>query len=190
MPWVDPVLRILEVKILLTVIGLALVNVIVPIAILRLAARRRPWSIRLLMALPVAAAVPLTVFQARESLIPAHITPMPVSSRLVFLLGTLAGLPIVLYAVSAAGNLISRRWQTLAALLGLTFLSSMIIAAAWLWADMRNMPEIEHYDRSNGSLAAVPGAYAVGVLLMIAWPLRPSFRRIKRSGGESSPPRN
>ena len=84
---------------------------------------------------------------------------MPVSSRLVFLLGTLAGLPIVLYAGSAAGSLLRRRWQALAALLGLTFLSSMIIAAAWLWADMRKMAAIEHYDRSSGYLAAVPGAY-------------------------------
>ena len=78
--------------------GLALVNAVLPIGLLWLAARRRPWTLRLLMALPIAAAVPLWVFQTVEPMIPVQIGSTPVSARVVFVLGTVAGLPIVLYA--------------------------------------------------------------------------------------------
>ena len=54
-----------------SVAALAFLNVVVPLAILRLAARRRPWSVRLLMAVPVAVAVPLSVFLAFEDRMPA-----------------------------------------------------------------------------------------------------------------------
>ncbi len=180
LPWTNPILRLVDLRGFLAVIGLALVNAVVPIGLLRLAARRRPWTIRLLMALPVAAALPLWVFQTVEPLIPTQIGVTPVSTRLVFVLGTLTGLPIVLYAVSIVANLFRRRWKALAWVAGLTVIGSALIAAAWLWADSRTMPAIEHYSRSGWPLVLVPGAYAVGVLLLIGLILTRPYRWIRR----------
>ena len=102
LPWTNPILRLVNLRGFLAVIGLALVNAVIPIGLLRLAARRRPWTIRLLMALPVAAALPLWVFQTVQPVIPTQIGATQVSTRLAFVLGTLAGLPIVVYAGFAA----------------------------------------------------------------------------------------
>ena len=147
-------------------------NVVVPLAILRLAAGRRPWRVRTLMALPVAAAVPLWVFQTCEPLIPAQIGSTPVSPRVVFVLGTLAGLPIVLLAGATLVNLVRVRWKPLAWMAGLTVMASTAIAGAWLWADSRTMPTIEHYGPSSWYLVLIPGAWVVGVLVSIGWLLR------------------
>ena len=62
---------------LLAVTALALINLGIPLAILRLSIRRRRWGLQLLMALPIAAAVPLTVFLAVEPLIPVLTGPIP-----------------------------------------------------------------------------------------------------------------
>jgi hypothetical protein len=161
-------------------IALALGNALLPLAILRLAARRRPWTLRLLMALPVAAAVPLTAFTVVRPQLPGEIASQPVSPRVVFVLGTLAGLPIVLYAWSAVANVLRRRWKRLAWLAGLTIASAAAIAAAWLWADSRTMPAIEHYGRSGWWVVFVPGTYAAGILLLFAWMLRRPYRWLTR----------
>ncbi len=154
------------------VICLALLNVLLPLGILRMAARRRPWTMRLLMALPVAAAIPLTAFVALEPLIPTLPAPYVFSSRGLFTLGTLAGTPIVTLAAFVGVGVIKRRWKRLALLAGLTVLASLATAVTWLWLDMRTMPAIEHYSGSGWYLAVLPGAYAVGVLMIVAWPIR------------------
>jgi hypothetical protein len=80
---------------ILAAVALALVNVYVPIGILRLAAGRRVWRVRTLMVLPVVAAMPLWVFQTVELLLPPQIGTRPVSARMAFVVGTLAGVPAV-----------------------------------------------------------------------------------------------
>jgi hypothetical protein len=180
LPWIEPVVYRLGLKGFAALAGLAVVNVMVPLGILRLATRRRVWNVRTLMALPVAAAVPLSVFQTFEPLIPAQVGTTPVSPRIVFVLATVAGLPIVLYAATAGWILVRGRWKPLARMAALTALASAITAAAWLWADSRAMPAIEHYGRSGWYLVVVPGAYAAGVLILIAWPLRRAYRWLKR----------
>ena len=106
----------------------------------------------------------------------------------MFVLGTLAGLPIIFYAVSVVANLFRRRWKALAWVAGLTAIGSAIIAAAWLWADSRTMPAIEHYGRSGWPLVLVPGAYAVGVLLLIGWILKRPYRWLRRQRPEVGTP--
>ena len=123
LPWAAPILRNIGLTGFLAATGLALVNVLLPIALLRLAARRRPWTVRLLMAVPLAVAVPLMVFRARETLLPEEIGTLPLSARSVFVLDTLAGLPIVVYAVFAVWSLVRRRWRTVAVLAALTILA-------------------------------------------------------------------
>ncbi len=175
LPWTGPILRTPGPSGLLVVTGLALVNLALPIGLLPLAARRRPWTIRLLMLLPVAAAVPLSALLAVGPVI-----PLPDDTRLSFTLGTLAGLPVLSWAALAGWSLVRLRWRRLAGLIGLTVLASAAIAAAWLWADRRAMPAIEHHGRSGWYLVVVPGAYAAGMLILIAWPMRRAYRWLKR----------
>jgi hypothetical protein len=167
----------------LVVIGLALFNVVLPLGILRLVALRRPWTLRLMMALPLAAAVPLTAFVALEPLIPTLPSPFPSSSRVLFTLGSLAGLPIVFFAATAGWNVVRGRWRRLALLAGLTVLASLAIGLVWLRFDILFVPAIEHYDWSGWYLAVLPGAYAVGVLMLIAWIVRAMLRLPRRPTG-------
>jgi outer membrane protein assembly factor BamB len=180
LPWTGRILHTIGPKGFLAFMGLALVNVAVPLAILWLAARRRPWTVRVLLALPIAAAIPLTVFQTIEPLVPAQIGTQPVSSKVVFALATIAGVPIVVLGVVAAWSLVRRRWKAFAWIAGFTVAASALIAAVWLGIDSRAMPAIEHYSRSDWYLAAVPGAYAVGVLIPVAWTLRAAYRILRR----------
>ena len=147
-------------------VGLALVNVMVPLGILRLAARRRPWTVRALMALPVAAAVPLWVFQTFEPLIPtadrldSGLRPAGVRP------GHAGGPADRVYAgngrLEPGPRPVEARWPGWSG----SRSSPRPLAAAWLWADSRTMPAIEHYGRSGWYLVIVPGAYATGFLLL------------------------
>ncbi len=179
LPWTGPVGRIIAPPVASGAIGLALVNVMLPIALLRMAARRRPWTIRLLLMLPVAAAVPLSTYLAVEPLLPAKLDPLPPYPRLLFVLATVAGVPAVAWMALAGWSLVRLRWTSLAGLAGLTLLASAAIAAAWMHSDGRSMPAIEHYGRSGWYLVVVPGAYAAGVLIVIARPLRRAYRWMK-----------
>jgi len=180
LPWTEPIVRTIGLRGFLGLGALALVNVLVPIAILRLASRRRGWSVRSLMALPVAAAVPLIIFRTTESLIPAQIGPLAASTRLLFTLGTIAGIPLLTYSFLAGWSLVRRRWKPLAPLAASTVLATAIVAAAWLWIDSRAMPTIEHYERSNWYLAVIPGAYVIGILLPVGCIVRRIHRGILR----------
>ena len=135
LPWTGPIARVASPTWVFTVIGLALVNVVLPIALLRLAARRRPWTLRLLMMLPVAAAVPLCAYLAVEPLMPAQVAPLPPYPKLLFALATVAGIPVVMLVSLAGWSLLRLRWNSLVLLVGLTLLASAIIAAAWLRYD-------------------------------------------------------
>jgi len=180
LPWTNAVDREAARSGLLALVGLALFNAFLPLLILRVAAPRRPWTMRVLMALPIAAAIPLTAFVAVEPLIPTLPAPYPSSSRMLFTLGTLAGIPIVSLAAMAGWGLVRRRWVSLALLAGLTILASLIIGIGWLWTDFRSMPAIEHYSWSGWYLAVLPGAYAVGVLMLMGWATRGTLRWARR----------
>jgi hypothetical protein len=169
---------------LFAVVGLALVNVFLPLGILRLVSRGRRWSLRALMALPVAAAVPLSAFLALEPMIPIPKTPppapLPSSPMALFASGAVAGVPVVFYVVFAGWSLIRRRWRTLGLLAGFTIIASLAIAAVWLWVDIRDMPAIEHYSRSGWHVALLPGAYSVSSLMLCGWAVRGMSRRVRR----------
>jgi hypothetical protein len=187
LPWINAAARDGVRTGLLAVLGLALLNVVLPLAVLRLVAGRRPWSLRLLMALPVAAAVPLTAFLALEPLIPILPDPFPASAKILFTLGTLVGTPVAAYLIFLGWSLVRRRWRTLALLAGLTVLASLAIGLAWLWVDLRAMPAIERYGWSGWYLAMVPGAYAASLLMLIGWAMRGISRWLGRLGRRPSP---
>jgi hypothetical protein len=180
LPWTLPIVHTIGARRSLAMVALALVNVEVPIAILWLAGRRRPWTLRLLLALPVAAAVPLAVFQTIEPLLPVELASQPVSSRTAFVVATLAGVPIVTYAAAFLFSLARARLRRLGVLLGLTLVASAIAAAGWIWFDRRTMPALEHYGRSGRPLALGMGAYATGILVVLGWPVGRFYRWLKR----------
>ena len=126
--------------------GLAFVNVFVPLWLFRLVAGRRRFSIRALMALPLAAAVPLTAFLLLEPVLPVGSTPSLAAEKQIFIAGTLAGLPIVSYLVWMAKSFARLRWRLAALQIVLTALISLSIAAVWLWFDSKSMASIERYD--------------------------------------------
>ena len=109
LPWTTTIASRVSLKGFLFVVGLALLNVVLPLVILRLAAHRRPWTTRLLMALPVAAAIPLSTVLTLEPLLSAA---PPFSCRFPprrsFALGTLAGLPVVAYGALIGWAVIRR----------------------------------------------------------------------------------
>ena len=78
-----------------------------------LAAGHRRWSMRVLVALPIAAVVPLMAYLALEPAIATRANPSFASSKLEFLLGTMAGIPAVSYAAIAGWAIVRRRWKAL-----------------------------------------------------------------------------
>jgi hypothetical protein len=179
LPWVEPIRQFVTPRIVLGTVALAIANVFVPLGILRLAAGRQVWRVRTLMILPFVVAFPLWMFQAAIPLLPLQIGSVPLSPKVVFFGGTLAGIPIAVLVGAAVLGLIRLRWRTLATLAGLTFASTVIIAAAWLRFDSRAMPAVEHYGRSGWPLCVALGAYAAGIWRSISWALTRSYRRLK-----------
>ena len=135
---------------------------------------------RTLLALPVAAAVPLSAFLTVEPLMPAQVAPLPPNPKLLFGLATLAGIPVLTFVAIAGWSLVRLRWKPLALLAVLTAVASAVIAAAWILIDIRTMPAVEHYGRSGWYLVVGPGAYAAGVLILIGLLLRSAYRWLRR----------
>ena len=182
LPWTHALERYVSLWGVFGVIAPALFNVFLPLAILRLVALKRPWTLRLLMALPVAAAIPLTAVVIVEPMIPILPPPFPSSSRVVYALGSLAGVPVVSLAAASGWTVVLRRWKHLALLIGVTALMSLAIGLVWLRIDVQAMPAIERYSWSGWSLAVLPGAYAVGVLVVISWTIRGMRGQPRRPG--------
>ncbi len=93
LPWTVWLGGVLGPLSLTDVLGMALINVAAPMVILRLARRRRRWSIATLMALPLAAAVPLTAYLLIEPRLPERPGTVFSSPSALFVAGTLAGAP-------------------------------------------------------------------------------------------------
>jgi predicted Ser/Thr protein kinase len=160
--------------------GLALVNVVLPLVILRAATRRRVWGVRLLMALPAVVAIPLAAFLMLRSVTPAMASVATERLIMIIILCTLAGLPALVYVTLIASSVLHRRWIRLAVLGVLTVLASVAVGAYWLGCDLMSKPAIEHYTWSGWHGVVLPGAYAVGVLVLIAWAVRGVARLVMR----------
>ncbi len=177
LPWTNTIRHVIGLRAFASCVGLAVVNVAVLLLVFWLAARRRSWSLLPLMALPLAAAIPLRVFQFVEAMIPGEIGGRPFASSTIFLAATAAGVPIVALAAAIARAFFGVNWRALAIIAGLTLAVSVLIAAIWIGIDSRKMPAIERYDRSDWPLLALPGAFVSGVLVLAGW----SFRGLSRA---------
>jgi hypothetical protein len=171
--------------------GLALVNVALPLSIVRLLAGRRRFSIRALMALPVAAAIPLMCLLVLEPVLPANSAPFLTSERRLFTAGTLAGLPIVYCVLWTAKRVARLRWKTVCAIAALIVIASLAIAAVWLRFDVRSKAAIEHYSLTGWYLVALPGAYVAAVVCLLIRAVVAIYEfvrhRVRRAGAHDFP---
>ncbi len=128
LPWVRPVEPYAD-PLVQAGDGRDLINVCIPVAILWLATRRRFWSVRLLLALPVVAAVLLTGYSALSSLMLDRAQTTVPHWWGVFLgvvLLAMGGLPIVAYTTAFVLSLVRVRW--LKWLLALPVVAAILVA--------------------------------------------------------------
>ncbi len=150
---------------------LAFVTIVVPLATVRLAARRGYWSVRVLMALPVAVAIPLGLYLSLSSLSPLAPASSP-KNPVLFVLLCVLGLPVLEYAARIVSCAVRRRWKSLA-MIGLAMvIATAIVAGISLWGDRPAPAEFERYDATGWYLVILIGAYAVGGLLLVGGLLR------------------
>jgi serine/threonine protein kinase/outer membrane protein assembly factor BamB len=164
------------------VLGLvAMINIVVPLALLRLATRRRVWSLRLLLSLPIIVALPLGMFLAMSrTLTPPLDEPETWVAMRTLALSSLGGLPVLVFAAMAGRCVVRRRAIRTAWLVGLTASASMVIALLWLRQDMESMVPLEHYNWHGWYLVLAAGAYAAGVLGLVGWLVGRAAAVVKR----------
>ena len=164
--------------------GLALVNVVFPLLILRLIiGRRRVFRLGALMFLPVAAVVPLLVYLWVTPWLPVGESKLVGTEGRVFLTGTLGGLPVVLYLGIVGNALVRLRWKRIVSLGGLTLGMGVIVGGAWVLFDIRAMVALERYGWESWYLVFLPGAYAAAVLWVFWRGIVGGYRVVTRRRG-------
>ena len=161
-----------------------MVNICIPVMVLWLATRRRFWSVRLLLALPVVVAVIMAGSSTLISLTPDNLQPSPTSwwglvSGMALL--SISGLPVVAYTVALVLALVHRRWKKIGVLVAGAVLAAVLISTLLLWLGSHAKPAIEHYNWSGwhkrffcalfGSVCRRPGD-ADGPRGAGRWPVR------------------
>ena len=136
-----------------------------------------------LLALPVVAAILVAGSAALNFLIPdnrqsAGSTWWSIPVNVAML--SLSGLPIVVYAAVLGLAVVRRAWPKAARLVARALLAAILIAAITLLFDRLRKPLIEHYDWSGWHQAGYLGAYAAGVLVLLARPARAVGRFLLR----------
>ena len=122
-PYADPLVQV--------TVAATLINVCIPVAIVWLATRRRFWSVRLLLALPVVAAILLTGYSTLSSFIldrPQMTVPRGSGVFLGFVLLSMVGVLIVAYATAFVLSLVRLRW--LKWLLALPVVAAILVAGS------------------------------------------------------------
>jgi hypothetical protein len=178
LPWSREGGGLLAPQFVLALGGLALINVVVPLLILKLATRRRVWSVRMLLALPAVVAIPMTAFLTFVSATPSMAGASAGQAIASFGRATLGGMPIVIYVALVGESLIRRRRRRLVKLAVLGVLATAVLAGFPLLADGLGRPALEHYTWTDWYAVIVPGLYLAGILAMVAWVVRGAWRYV------------
>ena len=134
---------------------------------------------RALLILPIAAAIPLMTYLTLEPWLPVYPAHLLRSEQRVFIIGSLAGIPIVYFVVRFSASVFRGRWKAALVLLALTAAATLILAGAWLWFDRKSMAAIEHYDRDGWYVVLLPGAYLAAVFCALGHAALGSFRMVR-----------
>jgi hypothetical protein len=163
-------------------VGLSLVAIVIPLAILKLAIRRRIRNLRILAALPLAVALPLTAYiftVAAERSRLRFAQPTAWSLIVEFMVGSAGGLPILAYLWVNGSILVRRRFRQLATWAVLTAIAGLLVGLIWIWSDIKVKSSLEQYSWSGWYQPVVPGAYYLGAITGVAWVVRGVFRVVK-----------
>ncbi len=161
---------------------LAGVNVLLPWLIIRLVrGKRRSFSVRGLMTLPAAAAIPLMVYLTFVPWLPLGTSRFLETDARLFVTGTLGGLPIALGFLWLGVNLARRRMRRVIAMAGLSVAAALVLAGGWLWWDRKSMAVVEHYGWEGCGSVLLPGAYAAALLWVVVRLVVGAFRLIRRA---------
>ena len=151
----------------LTAMGLAVVSVFLPVLIVRLArGRRRKYTIRALMSVPVAAALPMMVYLTVVPRLP-HLSASPLLATdwRMFVTGSLAGVPMVACVMWIGVCVVRRRWRGLVGLLGCVVVATVIVGGGWIWVDRKAMVVgLEHYGWEGWGVVVMAGGYVAAVV--------------------------
>jgi tRNA A-37 threonylcarbamoyl transferase component Bud32/outer membrane protein assembly factor BamB len=180
LPWVDPGPPHKHPLLHMLLAG-ALINIGAPLAILRLATRRRVWSVRMLAALPAAVAIPLAGLSALGALLPNRTSGSFWDTAVPISLISLAGVPLLVYAVLLASAMLRRRWKRLVLLVALAAVAACVAGGSWLHVESKRMLANEHYTYAGWYHAAWLGAYTVGVLALLKPPANAVVRLTSRA---------
>jgi hypothetical protein len=178
LPWSRQAASPLAPQFVLALGGLALINVVVPLLILKLATRRRAWSVRMLLALPAVVAIPMTAFLTFVSATPSMAGASAGEAIASFGRATLGGLPLVIYVALVGASLIRRRRRRLVKLAVLGVIATAVLAGFWLLVDRTRHRAIVHYTWIDWYAVIVPVLYFAGVLAMVAWVVRGAWRYV------------
>jgi hypothetical protein len=133
----------------------------------------------LLLALPVVVAVSMAGSSALISFFPDDLQPSPTSwresvVRVAWL--SMSGVPVVAYALASALALVQRKWKKIGVLIASAVLGAALILTLSLWAVTKAKPAIEHYNWSGSYQSLFWGAYAAGLLMLVARAARSVLR--------------
>ena len=167
LPWVTALTGAFGPWGLLTAMGLAGVSVFVPVSIVRLArGRRRTYTIRALMSVPVAAAVPLLVYLTVVPRLP-HLSASPLlaTDGRMFVTGSLAGVPMLACVMWIGVSVVRRRWSGLVGMAGLVVIATILVAGGWMWVDRKAMAvNMEHYTWNGWGVVVMAGLYVAALV--------------------------
>ncbi len=145
--------------------GLAVVNVVLPVLFLRLViGRRRVFRMWALLLVPVAAVVPLMVYLSVTPWLPVGEPRWLATEQRVFLVGTLAGVPVVLGVWWMVLAVVRGSWRRILAMVGLVVVATLLVAGGWIWVDRKGMAPIERYGWEGWELVLMVGAYGAAVI--------------------------
>ena len=113
--------------------GLAVINVVVPLMIVKLATRAPGLGSGLLMALPAVVAIPMSVIHDTRSVTPSMVG-VSAGARHDRHLATLGGLPVVVYFVLLGSSLLRGRWRRVIVMVGLSVITTVGLGAFWMWS--------------------------------------------------------
>ena len=132
------------------------------------------------MVLPLAAAIPLMTYLTLAPWMPSHLNPLLSSEARILLVATLAGLPVVYYLAVMGASVFRRRGKVLIALMGVTVITAVVVAAGWIWLDRKSMAGVEHYGWEGWELVMLPGAYVAAVLWGVGKVISGGYIRVRR----------
>ena len=166
LPWVDSrnLSWIEIVQLFATPILLSIVLFIIPGFYVYALARRRRWSLRAFLLLPMILLIALSSLQIPLADAPTDLSPL--TGKIVVAQLVLPGVMFTLFLIVWACK---RRWRRVSFTLGLTVFVALLIVLLTLWTDSGKLAG-EHYSLGGWYMPIFMAGYGVGIGMLIGLP--------------------